>query len=69
MHPLTSHALFFKRDHEKTDSVTAWSACAYSCSAKVGPNSVGDPFLRAVDNIIVALSFGSGADVRNVGAS
>lgn len=68
MHPLTGDTFFIKRNYEKTDSMASWSTRSHSSSAKVGPYSVGNPFLCTVDNIMAALSLCSCADVGNIGA-
>lgn len=59
----------FKGNDEDRDTCCTRAASSDCCCDVVGPDAIGDPFLGAVDNVVVAFSDGRCFDVRNIRSS
>lgn len=66
VHPLASNSRSFQRNHKQADSTFARSSSPDSSRAVIGPDAVGDPFLRSIHNVVIPLSRHSGLDICNI---
>jgi hypothetical protein len=69
VHPLSSDSVYLERNDKKTDASSAWAAGPHSSRAIICPDSVGDPFLGSVDNVMVPNSLCSSAYIGDIRAS
>lgn len=69
IHRPAVHALCGERDDQEGYARGARTTGADSSRYVVCPDGIGDPFFRAVDNVVVSISNGSSFDIGDVGTS
>ena len=69
MHSLTSNTRSLQWDDQHANPTSSRTTSPDGSRAIVGPDTVGNPFLSTVDNIMIPLSLSGSLDIRDIRTS
>lgn len=69
MHTPSSHTSSSQGNNKQADTRSARTTSPNSSSAIVSPNTIGNPFLRAIHNVVLPIPLSRSADIGNIRTS
>lgn len=69
MHTPSSHTSSSQRDNKQADTRPAMTTSPNSSSAIVSPDTIGNPFLRPIHNVVLSIPLSRSADIGNIRTS
>lgn len=68
-HSSASHPFSRQGNNKQADARPAGTTRPHRSRAIISPESIGNPLLRSIDNVMIAPALGRGLDIRDIGAS
>lgn len=69
MHTPSSHTRSSQGNNKQADTRPARTTSPNSSSAIVSPDTIGNPFLRPIHNVVLPIPLGCSADIGNIRTS
>jgi hypothetical protein len=66
VHTLASHAFLFERYDQDADSFSSRASSTYGSSAVIGPNTISNPLLGSIDDVVISFSPRRGGNICDI---